>query len=177
MPDWSNYLGRQGSRGVLAPMGTTPLGNLLTFSALGFSVTTGAWTANRAVYMPVVCEEAVTVTDMAITVQTQNGNVDVGIYDFLGNRLVSSGSTAVAAAGVQVLGIADTLLTPGWYYLALASSSGTAVFRNSTLAAANARVCGVQEQATAFPLPTTATFATYTTAIMPLVIASYSPTF
>lgn len=178
MADFSNYLGRQGSRGLLHPAGSTPLGNLLTLSALGFSITASVWTANRAVYLPVVCEEPVTVTDMAVTVVTQAGNLDVGIYDWLGNRLVSSGSTGVAAAGVQVIGIADTLLSPGWYYLALCCDSSTAIFRSTTLGTGLARICGLQQQSVgAVTLPNPATFATYATAVAPLVVASYNATF
>lgn len=180
MTDWSTFMGRQGTRGILAPGGSTPLGTMLTLSALGFSVTTGAWTANRAVYMPVVVEEGVTVTDMAINVVTQAGNVNLGIYTFDNDLVVSTGATAVGAAGIQIITITDTLLTPGWYKIAFACDSGTAVFRNSTLAAGNARACGVQEQTglSAGPaLPNPAVPIAYATAVMPLVVASYSATF
>jgi len=127
--------------------------------------------------MPVVAEESVTVTDMAINVVTQAGNVDAGIYTFDGTLIVSNGGVACAAAGLQSIAITDTLLTPGWYHIAFASDSSTAVFRNSTLSVACARACGVQQQLTAYPLPSTATFAVYATPVMPLVIAAYSPAF
>lgn len=179
MGDFPNLTSGQGSRGVLSPAGATPLGNMMSMAGLGFSITTSTWTQNRAVYMPVLVEEQVTVTDMAIYVVTQNGNVDTGIYDFSGNLLVRNGGVACAAAGVQVVSITDTPLSPGWYYIAFSSDSASvAVFRSSTIAAANARVCGVREQASAYPLPTpSATFAAYATAVMPLVIGSYSATF
>ena len=71
----------------------------------------GVWTANRAVYCPVCVQQPITVTDAITTVVTQNGNLDVGIYDWAGVRLVSSGSTAVGTAlTVQTIALADTAL-------------------------------------------------------------------
>lgn len=176
MGDFSNFLTRDPKRGVLSPFSLGPLGDLHTITGIFANTTAGAWTANRAVYMPVTVQQPVTVTDMIVTVTTQNGNLDVGIYDFTGALVVSSGSTAVAAAGTQVVGIADTALTPGLYYLGFSCSSATAVFRYSALTAATARVGGVREQASAFPLPSPATMADYATALMPNLVAAYRAT-
>jgi hypothetical protein len=50
---------------------------------------------------------------------TASGNMDVGIYDYAGTRLVSSGSTAQSGTSAfQDFDITDTLLGPGIFYLA-----------------------------------------------------------
>lgn len=165
-----------GNRGFLSPAGATPFGDFCDLTAQGYANTAAVWTANRAVYQPVQVEEPCTVFQMMVTVSTQAGNLDVGIYDMESlKRLVSAGSTAVAAAGFQTIDIADTYLTPGWYFLALCCDSSTAVFRNSGVAAAAARACGFAQQAVgAVTLPDPAVPATYATALAPQIVASYS---
>jgi len=88
-----------------------------------------AWPANnRAIYMPFFVERVVTAVKMSIEVAVQAGNLDVGIYDENFARLVSSGSTAVGAVGLQVVDITDTVLTPGLYYMAMNCSTTSAGF-------------------------------------------------
>lgn len=160
------------NRNILSPAGDTPLGNYMMASSVGYSVTATAWTANRAVYQPIHVEFPCTVTQLAVRVQTQNGNLDGGIYTMNDKRVVSLGSTAVGAAGVQLLNIADTYLTPGWYKLAFASDSATAVFKGTAIAAGIMRACGVQEQTSgAFALPDPITPIAYATAVAPQIVA------
>jgi hypothetical protein len=67
---------------------------------------------------------------------TSNGDLDVGIYDSQGNRIVSAGSTAMSATvnTVQEFNITDTVLAPGDYFLAVAFSGATATaFRVSAV--------------------------------------------
>jgi hypothetical protein len=135
---------------------------------------TGTWpVANRAIYAAVHIRSTVTVYKMGLIVGVQSGNLDVGIYSETGTRLVSSGSTAVAAAGLQVVDIADTTLTPGLYYLALCIDNTTAsVFRNAQTNISFQQVVGIRSQAVgAVTLPTTATFANHTSQYVPLVVA------
>lgn len=164
------------SRGMLTPHGLTPFGDYCDIAGAGYANTAAVWTANRAVYQPCYVAEPITVYQMAVTVTTQNGNLDVGIYDMESlKRLVSKGSTAVAAAGVQAIDITDTDLVPGWYYLGFCCDSSTAVFRNSAVAAGICRVCGFQQQSVgAVTLPDPMVPAAYATAVAPLICASYS---
>ncbi len=132
-------------------------------------------TANTAYYVAFYIDTTVTAYQMAIQVAVQSGNLDVGIYDSLGTRLVSKGSTAVAAAGIQVVDIADTTLTPGTYFMAMCCDNITASFRRwSTPDIQTLRCCGVQEQAVgAVTLPNPATFANPLVAYVPgLAIAT-----
>jgi hypothetical protein len=123
--------------------------------------------ANRAIFMAVSIEIPVLAQQMACEVTTQSGNIDVGIYDEKGNKIVTKGTTAVAAAGLQAFDIADTVLNPGVYFLAMAVDNGTAAFQRTANAIPVVTACGVLEMATAFVLPATATMVVQTTAYQP----------
>lgn len=145
----------------------------------GFNLAASAvWpAANRAIYVPVIVETTVTAYQMGIIVTTQNGNVDVGIYDEKFARLVSMGSTAVGAAGFQAFDIADTVLTPGVYYLAMCCSSATASFPRTTVLAEHLRANGVQQQAVgAVTLPDPMVPANPASAYMPALMVAAVPT-
>ena len=136
------------------------------------SVTAGAtWpTANKAWYMPFYLNEGLTVYQMGVWVATSSGNVDVGIYDEFGTRLVSLGSTACPSAGPALLDISNTALVPGTYYAALAVDNTTASLRRlNTPAAGVGRTFGVQVQTSAFALPATATFTPVDAAYYPWI--------
>jgi hypothetical protein len=92
---------------------------------------------------------------------TISGNIDVGIYDELGNRLVSSGSTLQAGSQLsQSVDITDTPLPPGTYFTGMALDNTTAtIYQYSLTSNAPKQGCGMQAQATAFPLPNPATFS------------------
>jgi hypothetical protein len=97
------------------------------------SASVNTWPAvNRAILVPVEVQDICTAYQFAFEVTTQSGNCDVGIYDEAGNRKTSMGSTAVAAAGVQVIDIPNVILTPGVYFLAMVCDNVTAAFRAST---------------------------------------------
>lgn len=138
---------------------------------IGGGSAASAWPSNnRAYYLPFWLDSTVTVYQIAIEVTTQSGNCDVGIYDEAGNRLVSAGSTAVGAAGIQLFNITDTVLSPDVYFMAMNCSTTAAAF-TATLNTANVlRTYGVQMQdvgATALPDP--ATFAAMTNSYLPSV--------
>lgn len=120
-----------------------------------------AWaSANRAIYYPFVVTETVTALQIGVANGAASGNADVGIYDVYGNRLVSTGSTGLTGT-VQGFNIADTVLTPGDYYLALNVDNTTAtIIAPAALDAVAMRCSGIQEQAVgAVTLPNPATFA------------------
>jgi hypothetical protein len=105
---------------IKSSSGISTLAGQASISAATALSTAAVWpAANRAIYIPFELEVPATAYKMAFVVGTQSGNYDAGIYDELGNRLVSMGSTAVPAAGVAVADIADTALEPGTYFMAL----------------------------------------------------------
>jgi hypothetical protein len=91
-----------------------------------------------------------------------SGNLDVGIYDPTGRRIVSSGSTAQAATVniLQLLDITDTTLGPGDYYLCGAMNNTTGTVFRASWPGSNSQgyLIGQVQMSTAFPLPATATF-------------------
>ena len=135
-------------------------------------------TANLAVFIPFSVPEPVVITKMgwgngaAVT-----GNIDVGIYDESGNRLVSAGSTAQSGTStLQVVDVTDTLLSRGRYYLAMTSdTSSTSQKVIAVLPAAG--ICqslGLLQMTAAPPLASNANpavFAKYVSAFIPLVMA------
>ena len=137
-------------------------------------------TANLALFIPLYLPESITTTKLFWgNGDVVSGNVDMGIYQTSGTRLASTGSTAQAGtSGPQSVALATTLPT-GTYYLALAMNNITGRMTRSTgVNVGLARAAGMMEQASAFPLPAAATFATLTTNYVPslgLVLRSQSP--
>jgi hypothetical protein len=129
------------------------------------------WPAqNRAIYVAVEVQNAITARNVFwINGATVNGHVDVGIYQADGSLLASCGSTAMSgASAIQSASITATDLNPGRYWIAMASDSATATFRAAPAPKLLLEVCGVQEQATAFALPSTAIFANPSSDYVPL---------
>ena len=128
-------------------------------------------TANKALYVPFRIGKPVLVKKLfLINGATVSGNVDVGIYDAAGTRLISAGSTAqVGANALQQFDIADTLLGWGLFYMALAVSNVTAtVFATATLVFSELHHLGMGMQTSALPLPATFTLAIPADAYLPL---------
>lgn len=135
------------------------------FMPAGATLASAAWpTAKKVFYLPFRVPSALLVQQLYVyNGAAVSGNVDVGIYTPGGTRLVSIGSTAQAGTNDQQLfDIADTLLAPGAYYLAvtLDNTTGT-TFRLVPLNVGVGRIVGALTETTvAFGLPATATFAT-----------------
>lgn len=131
---------------------------------IGGQPSSGAWpTANKAIFVPFVINTNCTVKKMfVVNGATASGNLDIGIYNEDGTKLVSSGSTAQSGTnGLQVIDVTDTPLSPGAYYMALAMNGITGtMFKYTAGTGAQMSQLGVYQQTTAFPLPATATFAT-----------------
>ena len=90
------------------------------------------YSANKVYLFPVYTEAALTVTKVRVYVAVQSGNIDVGIYNTLGAKVVSSGSTAVGGVGTQNVAIASTVLTAGTrYFVAIALDNATASLRTA----------------------------------------------
>lgn len=127
--------------------------------------------ANNAYFYPFLVSKQFTFATMfwmnAVTVA---GNVDIGVYNSDGVRLVSKGSTAMSgASGIQVVTVTSTTLPVGRYYMAMASDSATATFATYVIGQVlKTKFTGMAQQATAFALPTTAALATMGNDYIPL---------
>ena len=158
MPDWPAIENVDSL--ILSSLDVQSLGRVM--NAMGYSFTgPTAWpTANKAYFVPVSIQNSFTIRKMLVLNGTVSGNIDVGIYDRGGARIVSMGSTAQAGANVvQEFDITDTLLQPGLYYLAAAMDNNTGQVEGIGIGLVPAMSMGVAEMTSAFPLPATATFA------------------
>lgn len=102
---------------------------------------------------------------------TVTGNADVGVYSFGSTtRLFNLGATARAGASdIQPVNLGTPfLLGPGSYYMALTNTTTGSFFRWTFGTLSDARMTGLYQQATANPLPATATLAALTSAYWPL---------
>lgn len=127
-------------------------------------------TANKALYVPITVPETFIFNKFVFIVQLSSNNVDCGIYTAQGKKIVSTGSTAVPAAGCKTISCAVTRLEPGFYWLAMACDSTSPQFQRSTGGASNYAFYGVKEEAAAFALPATISLATDSTLnFLPLV--------
>jgi hypothetical protein len=127
----------------------------------------GQWeAADRCVYLPILVQS----TCVARRLWWANGatvsasyNIDCGIYRDAGHKpgtlLVSAGSTAQGTAStVQFADVTDTLLAPGRYWLGMGSSSASATFFRTVMVGSTAIDAAVRlQEASAVPLPATAT--------------------
>lgn len=89
--------------------------------------------AARAAFYPFVPLLARTVTTFNFYVGTQNGNLDMGIYDASRTKLASTGSFACPAIGIQTRAIAAAgsvaLVAGNLYYIAYLPDGTTAKLR------------------------------------------------
>lgn len=130
---------------------------------------TVAHTANRAYYLPIFLDRSIIAMKLWVAnFATINGNIDLGLYNCSSSfvpstKIISSGSTAHANANdLQEVDITDTYLAgPGIYFLGIASDSSTATFSRVDVNNLFPRVVGAMQQASAFPLPSTATPVAY----------------
>lgn len=145
------------------------------WNSMGLTTASLAWsTANKAIYVPVSIHAPVTIVKMfVLNGATASGNIDVGIYDRGGARLVSSGSTAQSGtSAIQEFNITDTLLQAGLYYLACAMDNNTGTLEMWTMSLAISKSLGIAEQTSAFALPATATFATVSATLRTPIIGA-----
>lgn len=137
----------------------------------------GAWpSANRAIFVPFWLDDEIVVDRMSFLNGTNvSGNLDLGIYNSAGVRLCSAGSTAQSGAfGCQTANMTSpAAILPGLNYLAAVLDNTSGQNRRMTAQSIGAlTVFGQKQMDTAFPLPSTATFARATDNYMP-VIAAY----
>lgn len=131
--------------------------------------------ANQAIYCPFVVTETTLWTRgwwYNGSTPANQGNVCVAIYDEAGTRLATTG--AVAAAGASVIQdaafAASVTLTPGVYYVGYSpSASGVTAVTAYPGSFQRGALAGLYTQATGgHPLPATATYATWSSQVLPL---------
>jgi len=111
-------------------------------------------------YVPFYLSQSILVAKMFVYNGTVvDGNIDLGIYDKSGKKLMSTGSVAQSGTEVlQVLDITGPRIGPGNFYIALGNSSGNAKFHQVSVGSEqNLWIIGVLDEQT-FPLPNQATF-------------------
>jgi len=120
--------------------------------------------ANLAVYMPITLAAPCVIRRIWwANGATAAGNVDCGLYYDSGSRspgakVISSTSTAQSGANaVQFVDVTDTAIAPGLYWVAITSDSASTTFFRSALTAAAMDVAQRMQEASASPLPATAT--------------------
>jgi hypothetical protein len=171
---------------VLTPFHMLSLGPAISGGNQTFSTgaISGTWPANDlALFYPFTLYDWATAYQLLFWVgATSSGNIDVGIYDSQGHRIVSSGSTAMSATvnTVQELNIADTVLPPGDYFIGVVcSTTAGTVFRALSTDEVALPNYPVYEQASALPLPSTATpvLSTQASPIVAVCGIQFRPTF
>lgn len=169
MSDWPLVISR--SSLVITPFSPESIGTILASWALNPYSASGAWpTANLAIFIPFVLTRPTTIYQLGwFNGSAVSGNIDVGIYDAAFNRLTSTGSTAQAGTTApQSVDITDIIIGPGLFWMAAVMDNTTGTLQRTTIGvAALCRATGMCEQATAFPLPATATPTLYTQNYVP----------
>ena len=128
--------------------------------------------ANLALFIPFTLTKSIVMVKLfAVNGNPCAGNIDVGIYDVAGRRIISSGSVAHALINnVQVFDIADTRIGPGNFYLAVAKDDAVGCLRaGTTFANIAPALLGMAQMAAAFPLPAQAVFAQITGNYVPVI--------
>jgi hypothetical protein len=137
--------------------------------------------ANQALYIPFELEGPWQAAGglIALGHTAGGGNWDLGVYTADGTRLASTGSVALAGAidTEQTVTLTQSVrLSRGVYYMALvASSTGMTIYRYAGGGANDWLVWGALQQASALPLPATATFARNTTQFLPFFSLTGTP--
>lgn len=143
---------------LITPWSNESCGNALATQTAATNMASGTLTQNQAYFYPFTLTKGRTAVKMfALTGATQNGNIDLGIYDDQFNCIVTLGATAMGAVNtLQEGNIADTHLPAGRYWMAYSCSSATGTcfqFAPADEFALSNWV--VLMQASAHPLPTT----------------------
>lgn len=138
--------------------------NVSFFGMTGNGSSGGAIANNDAFYMPIDVMGDMTITKISFYIQTSSGNLDVGLYNSSGTKLVSSGSTSSPGTGVRTFTVASTDISAGQHYLALAVDNTTFKWGQTTGADTMATRM-MQRETSDFPLPSSFTVGAWPTAL------------
>jgi len=121
------------------------------------------------VYVPLIIRDRVTVSKLWVACgESGAGSLDIGLFTASGVQLASSGSqTKPAGPAEYVHDVTDVVIDRGIYYFALVSTT-TNSFYQFVLNAPVLTAAGVLQQASTWPLPSSATFAANTRTYSPV---------
>ncbi len=167
---------------VLCPVCPEAIGNNMYSLLLTAGGNAATWPiANTGIGYPFVLPEARTALSM-FTLQggVSSGNMDIGIYDAGGNKIVTMGASVPDGSfDIQVFNITDTLLAPYTQYYAWMSVSNTTAtvtrWTHATLGEMGAT--GLVQSASVYPLPATITAAALTSNYLPCFGINFAATF
>ena len=160
----------------IGPWSPDAIGQQLAYTASLVGPVSAAWpSANRGIGYPFMLTQPRTALRMWVyNGTTASGNLDAGIYDAAGNRLVRMGSTAQSGtSALQLLDIADTALpayVPLYAFLAMDGTTGTAIGYTPSVNLGQARATGAVQAASAFSsgLVASLTYAALASSYVPL---------
>lgn len=171
MTDWPDSIGDRPSTVLNTASPISAAGDQLVIGG-GTLTTSAVWpTASTAIFLPCMLREQRTVYQLSHENGTVvSGNVDIGVYDERGTRLVSRGGVAQAGTStIQLHDVTDTVIGPGVVFLAMVLDNITGTALRTSTPAVQMRACGVCTMASAYPLPATATLVG--------TAAAYTPAF
>lgn len=161
---------------VITPFSLESLGTYI-FQTVGTTihdVSTNflSWAAggSAALYIPFFLSKTIQVNLMWIKNGTTIGNVDVGIYDSSGTRLVSFGGTPhTGNTAIQTFTLTPTEIGPGQFYMALVFDDSTTTLAQYATTNSFAKLAGIAKTSTSYPLPAKVTLGSYNSSRVPLI--------
>ena len=125
-----------------------------------------------AFYIPVRVESTITAKTLGCSVTNAgtSAQIDMGIYNSSGTRLVSKGLTNADATGsFQNFDITDTVLLPGLYYVGIVGTNNSAAHQGLRFTGTLQKAFYSEALTTGVALPATATFANPGSDYLPVV--------
>lgn len=166
---------------MIGPGSYGAMGGFFPLLGTGGGASTAWPSANLALFYPFSVSQPITAVKLwIINGTTASGNLDLGIYDADGTRLVAKGSTAQSGTtAIQILDTTDLNLAPNVQYYMACSMDGTTGTTRAAAAVTAGKYAslGMAQMATAFPLPANATYAAMAQAQCPFFGLSQMVTF
>lgn len=136
-------------------------------------VATSVWpAANRAIIWPFLLNDWFTFSEAGWeNGATVSGHVDIGVYDKNLAKIVTNGGAVQAGTSAfQSVAMTATTLAPDYYWLAMVMDNVTSTLRAAPPGATLSRLMGLQQMASAYPLPATITLANPASALLPFAV-------
>jgi hypothetical protein len=134
-----------------------------------------AWpVTNLALYIPFNLEGSATLTSIGLVIGGIGNLFDLGIYNESGVALYRSGGVARSASGFRT-STTSLALGRAIYYVGVSSNDVSSIIaRANTTRLGSSAWCfdaiGIKQEASAYPLPATATFASPSNSYIPFVV-------
>lgn len=134
--------------------------------------TANVWPAtNRAIYVPQSFPTDCTIYSISFAANNGSNNYDLGLYDGNLNKIASSGSTAMSAAGVKTLTFSDYRVYAGniiYGALVLSGTAGSVLNMQLTVAIPSQTFGWAQEALGSTALPSSMTPAVPASTYVPI---------